>query len=313
VAGVDGVTQRPIGRRSVLRGAAAVTLLPADLGIAAGGVQPVGGEGNYNVVANWTFGARRAGATVRDHAALSREFRYRYIYDRGRLDHLASYWSVHRDYPPGDPRSLHVFTDDALILKARIPPGGGLRPGGIESGMLRALLPVTPGMWVEMRAKLPRGLGVWPAFWLNPGVEYPDGHFSATPWPPEIDIFEFFVWQGRTAPRLMESHIQTAGRPQDFGDPHDIFTLYGPHGYDPGIDFSRDYHVFGLDWQNDAPVWLLDGKRIKQTKYQWRAPPAHILVTNQIGMTLPGVDLAGMRAAPENWDYCVDYVRVFRK
>jgi hypothetical protein len=276
-------------------------------------VAPFGADGAFDVVADWSFGRTRAAATVRDRAALDRAFRYRYIYDSGRLDHLPSYWSVHRDYPPGDPRALHLFTDDALVLKARIPPGGGLWPGGIESGMLRALLPVLPGMWVEMRAKLPRGLGVWPAFWLNPGVEYPDGHFSATPWPPEIDIFEFFVWQGRDRPRIMESHVQTAGKPDLYGDPHDLFTLYGPHGYDPGIDFSQDYHVFALDWQVDRPVWLLDGKRIKQTEYHWNAPPAHILVTNQIGMTMAGVDLTGMRAEPDDWDYSIDYLRVFRR
>jgi hypothetical protein len=302
-----------LDRRTLLRGAAAGALLQPWRAGAATTVQPLGAAGHYDVVANWTFGAGRADATIGDHAALRRAFRFRYIYDQGRLDHLPSYWSVHRDYAANDPRNLHVFTHDALILKARIPPGGGLRPGGIESGMLRALLPVTPGMYVEMRAKLPRGLGVWPAFWLNPGVEYPDGHFSATPWPPEIDIFEFFVWQGRTEPRIMESHIQTAGKPQDFGDPHDIFTLYGPHGYEPGFDFSRDYHVFALDWQDGAPIWLLDGKRIKQTVYAWHAPPAHILVTNQIGMSLPGVNLQGMVARPEDWDYAVDYLRVFRK
>jgi hypothetical protein len=308
------VSPRPdLSRRALLGGAAAC--LAATQAGAAGGpsVRPFGADGNFDVVADWTFGRARTGATVRDRAALDRAFRYRFIYDQGRLDHLPNCWSVYRDYPPGDPRALHVFTDDSLVLKARIPPGGGLRSGGIEAGMLRALLPVEPGMWVEMRARLPRGLGVWPAFWLNPGVEYPDGHFSATPWPPEIDIFEFFVWQGRSAPRIMESHVQTAGRPADFGNPHDTFSLFGPHGYDPGIDFSQNFHVFALDWVKDQPVWLVDGTRVQQTVYEWRAPPAHILVTNQIGMSLSGVDLTGMQATPENWDYYIDYIRVFRR
>lgn len=39
--------------------------------------------------------------------------------------------------------------------------------------MLRALLPITPGMVVEMRATLPHGLGRCPAVRLNPSVEYP--------------------------------------------------------------------------------------------------------------------------------------------
>ncbi len=300
---------RPFTRRQALTLAACV--LPTAAGAAP--VSPSGVAGGFRTLADWRFGSGRADATVRSMAELHRSFRTRYIYDQGRLDGLPTYWSKHREYPDGDPRSLHVFEDDHLALKGRIPPGGGLHPGGIESGMLRALLPVEPGMVVEMRARLPRGLGVWPAFWLNPGVETAGGQFSATPWPPEIDIFEFFVWQRRTRPRLMTMHVQDAGRPQAFGDPHPVFSRAGPDGYDPGIDFSADYHVFGLDWQEGRPVWLLDGERVQQMVYEWQAPPAHILVTNQIGMSLQGTDMSGMVDGGSNWDYCIDYLRVFRR
>ena len=305
MAGASFATNlRPFTRRQALTFAAAAVISP---------VLPLGVAGGFKVLADWRFGSRRADATVRNMTDLHRSFRTRYIYDQGRLDGLPTYWSKHREYPDGDPRSLHVFEDDHLALKGRIPAGGGLRPGGIESGMLRALLPVQPGMVVEMRAKLPRGLGVWPAFWLNPGVETADGHFSATPWPPEIDIFEFFVWQRRTQPRLMTMHVQDGGRPQVFGNPHPIVSLAGPDGYNPGLDFSADYHVFGLDWQDGRPAWLLDGQRVQQMVYEWSAPPAHILVTNQIGMSLEGTDMSGMVEGGSNWDYCVDYLRVFRR
>ncbi len=266
-----------------------------------------------DLIADWTFGTTKPGATVHDMTELRRSFRFRYIYDHGGLDGLPAYWSRHRDYPDGDPRSLHVFTDQALVLKGRIPPGGGLHTGGIESGMLRALLPFTPGMYVEMRAKLSRGLGVWPAFWLNPGVEQADGTTGATPWPPEIDIFEFFVWQGRDRPRMMEMHVQTGGHPEQYGNPHEIYSLSGHDGYEPGIDFSADYHVFALDWQAGRPIWVVDGRRVQQTVYDWNAPPAHILITNQIGMNLPGVNLSGMQPNEANWDYAVDYLRVWRR
>ncbi len=274
---------------------------------------PLGGTGRYETIADYRFGNARPDATIRNMGDLRRHFRFRYIYDNGRLDGLDSYWSKHRDYPEGDPRSLHVFGADHLALKGRVPPGGGLHPGGIESGMLRALLPVTQGMVIEMRAKLPRGLGTWPAFWLNPGVEYADGHFSATPWPPEIDIFEFFCWQGRPTPQIMTAHVQDAGRPQDFGPPAVLMSKFDRGEYDTGIDFSAGYHVFALDWQGDTPVWLLDGQVVQREHYLWRAPPAHILITNQIGMSLKGTDMAGMVDEGAGWDYCVDYLRVLRK
>jgi hypothetical protein len=206
-----------------------------------------------------------------------------------------------------------VFLDDALVLKGRIPAGGGIRDGGLESGMLRALLPVTPGMYIEMRAKLPRGLGVWPAFWLNPGVEYPNGTFSALPWPPEIDIFEFYVWQGRTRPRILEGAVHPAQVNGVDQSAPDIFTVLSNGHYDPGIDFSEEFHVFALDWVKDKPIWVVDGRPIKQTAITWSAPPAHILVTNQIGMNLRSVDLTGMAFHDGDWDYTVDYLRIWNR
>ena len=281
--------------------------------LAAPAPSPVGAQGRFQLVKDWTFGRSASGATVHDMNQLRREFFFRYIYDHGRLEKLDKEWSRHLDYPEGDPRTLHAFTADALVLKARVPPGGGMHDGGIESGMLRAALPVEPGMYVEMSAKLPRGLGVWPAFWLNPGVETADGEIGPTPWPPEIDIFEFYVWQGRDAPRIMECNTQDNGDRAKYGGENDLFTVLKDGKLDTGIDYSADYHTFALDWVKDKPVWMLDGKKIKQTTYSWPGPPAHILITNQIGMTLNGVDLGGMKASGDNWDYSIRHLRVWRR
>lgn len=281
--------------------------------VLAGESQPLGQTGHWTLLKDWTFGRTRPNATIRNKADLDREFYYRYIYDGGRLDRLPAYWSIHRDYPEGDPRTLHVFSADRLILKGRIPPGGGLKPGGIESGMLRSKFAIEPGMYVEMRALLPKGVGAWPAFWLDPGVQYSATSFSATPWPPEIDIFEFFDWQHRPHTTTMQSNVQVAGHPERYGNPHDEFTLFTHHEYTPGFDFSEDFHVFALDWRADDPIWLLDGRRIKQTHYEWHAPPAHLLVTNQLGIALPKADMSAMTTDERNWDYVIDYIRIWTR
>jgi hypothetical protein len=276
--------------------------------------RPFGQHGEFELVKDWTFGRNRTGATVTTRAALDRDFHYRYIYEGGKLDGLKEYWSYHRDYPDGDPRSLHVFDDCTLTLKGRIPKNGGLRPRGIESGLLRAKLPVSDGMYIEMRAKLTRGVGAWPAFWLNPGVQHDDGTFSELPWPPEIDIFEFFNWQGRPHTRVMTGHVQVHKTPKRYGPPRDLWTMFEKKEYVPGFDFSEDFHVFALDWVKDRPIWVLDGKPIKQTYYVWPVDvPAHILVTNAIGMSLKGVDMSDMKADESQWDYVIDYIRVWRR
>ncbi len=274
-------------------------------------IKPFGQSGNFRLVKNWTFGNGRPDATITNKSELDENFYYRYIYDSGRLDKLPTYWSYHRDYPEGDPRSLHVFGANDLTLKGRVPAGGGLRQRGIESGILRAKLAVVPGMYIEMRARLPRGIGVWPAFWLNPGVQESAHSFSALPWPPEIDIFEFFNWQGRPKTTFMTSNIQTNGVPAKYGMPHDIFTKFKNGEYAPGPDFSEDFHVFALDWVEDEPVWLLDGVPIKKTYYEWHAPPAHILVGNQLGIAF--ADMSKMTANEDDWNYVIDYIRVWER
>lgn len=270
---------------------------------------------NLVLVKDWTFGKNRPDATIRTREDLDREFYYRYIYDDGKLDTLATYWSVHRDYPDDSPENLHVFGDSTLTLKGRIPEGGGLRKGGIETGMLRSKFNMTPGMYVEMRAKLTKGIGAWPAFWLNPGVQYPNGTFSKLGWPPEIDIFEFFNWQGREKTKELAVNIQVNNQPEKFGNPYTIFSaLNKDNEYLPGMDFSEDFHVFALDWHKDRPIWILDGHPIKQVYYEWGdAAPAHILITNQLGIEFAKDAMKQMTADESNWNYEIDYIRVWER
>ncbi len=60
----------------------------------------------FHLVKNWPFGNKRPDATVRNKADLDQEFFYRYIWEGGKLDKFKTYWSYHRDYPEGDPKSL---------------------------------------------------------------------------------------------------------------------------------------------------------------------------------------------------------------
>jgi hypothetical protein len=264
------------------------------------------------LLADFTFGTGSEDATIRSMDELKRHFYFRYIYDHGRLDRLPYEWARHTVYPENDPRSLHVFSSDALTLKGRIPSGGGLWPGGLEAGMLRANVLIRPGSFIEASVKLPRGPGLLPAFWLVAGAELADGSQTATPWPPEIDIFEFLEFDRRPRPTVMEGHVQDAGHPERFGPPHDITTKFVDDKYSPGTDFSTGYHVFALDWIADRPVWLVDGVAVKQTYYRWGELPAHVLIGNQIGLTMPGVDVSTMNPKDDDWDFGVRYLRIWQ-
>ena len=94
----------------------------------------------------------------------------------------------------------------------------------------------------EARIKLPRGRGLWPAFWML-GAD-----FATVGWPAcgEIDILEY---------RGQQTGII-------------IGSLHGP-GYsggsaitgriDTGLDLSADFHVYAVEWLEDRITWLLDG------------------------------------------------------
>jgi beta-glucanase (GH16 family) len=99
--------------------------------------------------------------------------------------------------------------------------------------------------YFEIRAKIPVGRGVWPAFWLLAD----DGG-----WPPELDVME--------------------GRGQEIGD-----MVMTTHWRIPstqivqscGFDFlvpdaSRDFHDYGVLWVPDRIVYFIDRKPVSDIK-----------------------------------------------
>ncbi|MDB5172267.1 MAG: Endo,3,4-beta-glycanase exsH [Phycisphaerales bacterium] len=89
--------------------------------------------------------------------------------------------------------------------------------------------------YVEVRAKIPAGSGLWPAVWLMP-ASY---HDSAG----EIDVLEVL---GETPTKAYYT-THRKGREQ-----HDV----------TGVDLSLDFHTYGVDWQPTHLHWYLDGKRV---------------------------------------------------
>ncbi len=99
--------------------------------------------------------------------------------------------------------------------------------------------------YFEIRAKIPVGTGVWPAFWLLAD----DGG-----WPPEIDVME-----GRgqeIGDMVMTTHwrIRATGLVQSCG-----FDFLVP-------DASRDFHDYGVLWTKDRIVYYIDRRPVSDIK-----------------------------------------------
>lgn len=95
---------------------------------------------------------------------------------------------------------------------------------------------------VEVRAKLPKGGGTWPAIWLL-GSDY-----QTNTWPAcgEIDIMEHV---GNT-PDLIYGTLHS---PSSFGDSQNKGTVTIAGATD-------DFHVYGLEWTEESITMFVDGE-----------------------------------------------------
>ena len=101
-----------------------------------------------------------------------------------------------------------------------------------------------PSGYLEARIKLPKGKGVWPAFWMLP-EEWKYGGWPASG---EIDIMEFVGY----TPDSIYGTLHC----QDFN--HINGTQVGKAMYVP--DLGDAFHVYGMYWDNDVMYFYLDGR-----------------------------------------------------
>jgi beta-glucanase (GH16 family) len=243
---------------------------------------------DFKLVKNWHFGH-----TVTDLAGMRAEFFTRFIYDDGKLDKLNDEWQRYRD------NANHEFSEQGLSLVARAP--AGLKEGLIESGMLRSKWSFTYG-YVEARMRVPKGRGLWPAFWLNPQDQI---------WPPEIDIVEI-VNNGRDTTR-QSFHFLHAGDGKEV--PEQASSLDRWHRYQPGFDYADDFHVFAVLWEPGRVRHFVDELLVVDRQFNWvhkdgnPAGTVHVLVNLAVGGKWPGPPIE-----PKDFParLAVDYIRLWQ-
>jgi beta-glucanase (GH16 family) len=95
--------------------------------------------------------------------------------------------------------------------------------------------------YFEARIKLPGGLGVAPAFWLNSARRLRDGKIA---WPPEIDIFEFVINGVEDKTNMLHTGVASTG-PQGgkviFSDT-DFHNDW--NDWKATYSFADDFHIF---------------------------------------------------------------------
>jgi len=155
---------------------------------------------------------------------------------------------------------------------------------------------------VEVRAKIPTGVGSWPAIWMM-GTDIP-----RVGWPEcgEIDIMENVGYE----PDTIYATVHTPGSVNRPG-----LVTRGGHVDIP--DPFADFHIYAVEWRADRFDFYLDGRKYftyaKDSRYPdyWRFDkPMYLLLNLAIGGNWGGTH--GIDDTIFPLEYYIDYVRYYQ-
>jgi beta-glucanase (GH16 family) len=190
------------------------------------------------------------------------------------------------------------FQDGKLVIEAKREDFGG--KSYTSSKILTSGKKTFKFGRIDIRARLPKGKGIWPALWLLPQ----DDVYGGWPRSGEIDLME------------LVGH-----------EPNKVYgTLhYGPgpgstqtsRGYTlPSGNFSDEFHVFSVEWKQDQIKWYVDNNlystvnRADIGSLNWPFNEQFFLIFNlAVGGNWPGNPDA-TTYVPQ-W-MIVDYIRVYQ-
>ncbi len=117
---------------------------------------------------------------------------------------------------------------------------------------------------IEIRAKLPSGKGIFPAFWLLPqsGDSYP-----------EIDIIEYLGDEPDSVWHVM--HYKKGGK-------------YSFEYDSAKSGFDQDFHVFAVEWAKDGLKWFVDGALTYSVSENIPSGKMYLYLNTAIGGDWPG-------------------------
>jgi Ca2+-binding RTX toxin-like protein len=146
--------------------------------------------------------------------------------------------------------------------------------------------------YMEIRADVPSGKGIWPAFWLLP---------ASGEWPPEIDVMEFIGDQPNT--------IYNSSHFRDSSGAVGSFSQGQTFAGEDGVDFSQGFHTYAAEWTSDRLTWFIDGQSVFNVRQNVPDVPMYLLANLAIGGSWPGDPDA---TTPTNSHFDIDYIRVYQ-
>ena len=208
-------------------------------------------------------------------------------------------WIAHTPYagdfgdaPFADPTKDFPFTVENGILRIEARKTNGKWHAGLLSSVDRNGDGFSQQYgYFEMRAKLPKGSGVWPAFWLLGVPRLKDRSVTQI----EIDVLE----QYGVHPNALHTTVHLWG-------PGEKHTVDGQASAVSGM--TDDFHRYGVLVSAESCVFYFDGSELRRIKTPEEAKvPLYVLIDLALGGGWP------MDKTPTPSYLYVDYVRVYAK
>lgn len=163
---------------------------------------------------------------------------------------------------------------------------------------------------VEMRAKIPTGGGMWPAFWMMPQDDAYGGWAASG----EIDIME-----SANATDWISGTIHYGG---SWPDNQHSGGTYSPGG----VNFADDFHVYAIEWEPGQIRWYVDDVHYStKSNWEWYSDGApgnslapfdqdfFIILNAAVGGYFTGCVETSCVTADLPQEYIIDYVRVYQE
>jgi beta-glucanase (GH16 family) len=139
--------------------------------------------------------------------------------------------------------------------------------------------------YAEARIQMPKGQGVWPAFWMLPASYNDDAG--------EIDIMEYIG----SVPNEINNFVHTNGKAEG-------------GAWKAPTDMSGDWHTFAVDWQPTYITYYVDGTLTRTITTASMIPqePEYLILNLQTGGSWAGFPVA---TTTLHATMKIDYVRVY--